>query len=119
MIHIPKVTLYTENGKRLDINCSNRLKKGYILLAIATCKSSKMDKNTSWLSLEDIKILDKFQVDKTKSKVHHHFNTTRKIFSFGYGPKYNKTGNYGYSIGRYADKTSRKKINTAEKDWVI
>ena len=63
-----------------------------------------MDKNASWLSQEDIEMLDKFQVEKTKSKVHHHFHTTGKIFIYGYGPKYKKTGNYEYSIGKYADK---------------
>ena len=119
MIHIPKVILYTENRKQLDINSNNQLKKGYILLGLETCNSSKMDKNTSWLSQEDIEMLDKFQVNKTKSKVHHHFIITGKIFSFGYGPKYEKTGNHGYSIGKYADKNSRKKITLAEKDWMI
>ena len=94
---------------RLDIISNDKLKNGYILLGLATCNSSKMDKNTSWLSQEDIEMLDKFWVNKTKSTVHHHFNTTGKIFSFGYGPKYEKTGNHGYSIGKYADKTSRKK----------
>ena len=78
-----------------------------------------MDKNTSWLSQEDIEMLDKFRVNKTKSKVHHHFNTTGKIFSFGYGPKYEKTGNHGYSIEKYVDKTSRKKITVTEKDWMF
>ena len=110
MIHIPKLTLYTENGKRLDTNSNGKLKEGYILLALVTCNSLKIDKNTSWLSQEEIEMLDKFRVDKIKSKVHHHFNTTGKIFSFGYGPKYQKTGDYGYSIGKYADKTNRKKL---------
>ena len=109
MIHIPKLTLYTENGKRLDTNSNGKLKEGYILLALVTCNSLKIDTNTSWFSQEDIEMLDKFWVNKTKSKVHHHFNTTGKIFSFGYGPKYQKTGNYGYSIGKYANKTSQKK----------
>ena len=110
MLHISKITLYTENGKQLDVNCNDKSKKGHILLGLATCNSSKMDKKKVLLSPEDVEKLNKFHIDKTKSKVNHHFNTTGKIFSFGYGTKYENTNNCSYSIGKYADKMSRKKL---------
>ena len=108
MLCISKITLYAENGKQLDANCNNKFKKGHILLGLATCNPSIMDKNSVMLSPEDIEKLNKFCIDKTKSKVNHHFNTTGKSFSFGYDPKYDKTNKYGYSIGKYADKKVKK-----------
>ena len=42
------------------------------------------------------------------------------IFSFGYGPKYDKKKKkHNYSIGIYADKTSRKKISVEESDDML
>ena len=108
MSQISKITLCTENGKRLDSNLNEKSKKGHILLGLVTSNSLKMDRNSVFLSPQDMDMLDKFRIDKTKSKFNHHFNTTGKIFSFGYGPKYEKN-DHGYSIEKYVDKTSRKK----------
>ena len=98
MSQISKITLCTENGKRLDSNLNEKSKKGHILLGLVTSNSLKMDRNSVFLSPQDMEMLDKFRIDKTKSKFNHHFNTTGKIFSFVYGPKYEKNG-HGYSIG--------------------
>ena len=73
-----------------------------------------MDRNSVFLSPQNMDMLDKFRIDKKESKASHYFNTFGKFFSFGYGPKYEKN-DHGYSIGKYADKTSRNKIKSAEK----
>ena len=88
MSHISKITLYAENRKRLDSNWNEKSKKGHILLGFVTSNSSKMDRNSVFLSPQDMNMIDKFRIDRTKSKFSHYFNTTSKIFSFGYGPKY-------------------------------
>ena len=90
MLHISKITMYAENGKRIDSNWNEKSKKGYILLGLVTSNTAKIDRESIFFSPQDINMLDKFCISKTKSKVSHHFNTTGKIFSFGYGPKYEK-----------------------------
>ena len=88
------------------------------MLGLVTSNTAKVDQETIFLSSTDIDMIDKFRINKTKSKVSHHFNTTGKIYSFGHGPKYEKN-DLGYSVGQYADKTSRKKITSEEKQQMI
>ena len=109
--HMKKITLYAENGKRLDINCKDKSKDGHILLGLLTNNLKVMENESILLSSKDIDMLEKFRINKTKMKVSHHFNTTGKIFSFGYGPKYEKTKQHGYTIGIYSDKTKKKENN--------
>ena len=84
------------------------------MLGLVISNTAKVDTDANFLSPQDVNMLDKYCIDKTKSKVSHHFNTTGKIYSFGHGPKY-ETNDLGYSVGPYADKTSRKKITQEEK----
>ena len=114
-----KITLYAENGKRLDINCKDKSKDGHILLGLLTNNLKVMENESILLSSKDIDMLEKFRINKTKMKVSHHFNTTGKIYSFGYGPKYEKTKQHGYTIGIYADKTKKKKITSSEQDHMV
>ena len=60
MSHILKITLYAENGKRLDSNWNEKSKKGHILLGLVTSNLSKMDRNLVFLSPQDMDMLDKF-----------------------------------------------------------
>ena len=117
--HMKKITLYAENGKRLDMNCNDKSKDGHILLGLATCNLKVTENESILLSLEDINMLEKFRINKTKMKVSHHFNTTGKIFSFGYGPKYEKTNQHGYTIGIYSDKMKKKKITSSEQQHML
>ena len=101
-------------ASKMANNWNDRFKEGYVLLGLATYNLSISEINSILLSSEDIEKLNKFCITKTKSKVNHHSDATGKIFSLGYGPKYEKKDKYGYSIGIFTDKTNklkRKKFN--------
>ena len=89
--HMKKNSVHAENDRQSDINCKDKSKEGHILLGLATCNLKVIENKSILLLLEDIKILEKFRISKTKMKVSHHFNTAGNFFSFGYGPKYEKT----------------------------
>ena len=64
--HMKKITLYAENGKRLDINCKDISKDGHILLGLVTCNLKVMENKSILLSTKDIDMLEKFRINKTK-----------------------------------------------------
>ena len=115
LLNHPKISLFTETGKPTNSLLNEKSIKGYILLGFATYNHNTLEDNHPLLSTNDITMLRQFRINKTNSKVSHHFNTKGTIFSFGYGPKYDKKNKHNYSIGIYADKTSRKKISAEER----
>ena len=48
----------------------------------------------------------------------HHFKTSGRIFSFGYGPKYDKNHPLNYSFDKYVDKTSSRKTTPSDIEYL-
>ena len=58
---------------------------------------------------QDINLLRKYCVNQIKGN-NFHYGTTGEIYSFGYGPKYSRDPIYKYSVGKFAKKSTVKKI---------
>ena len=86
MLKHPKICLFTQTGKSTKSFLDEKCNKGYILLGFAIYIQCTLEGNHPLLSTHVICLLKKFRINKTTSKVSHHFNTKGTIFSFGYGP---------------------------------
>ena len=87
MLNHKKICLFTETGKHTKSFLDEKCNKGYILLGFAIYNDSALKNKHPLLSPHDMCMLKKICINKTTSKVSHHFNTEGIIFSFGYGPK--------------------------------
>lgn len=99
--NLPGVVLFDEDCKRMNTQQAQRMNKAYVLLAIAE-KVQESQEFGIHFSTDDIKTCEKFWNNQIKPDGSFHFRTSGKIFSLGYGPKYQIDNNL--SIAEFAQK---------------
>ena len=110
----PGVVLFDEEGQLMTIQQAENLNRAYVLLAVAE-KVQEKKHSGIYFSREDIELCEKVWNNQIKSDGSFHFRTSGKIFSLGYGPKYQIDNNL--SLAEFAPK-KRKFTDTqlATKD---
>ena len=113
---MPGVVLFNEDGKLMTLQSATSMKKAYVLLAIVEKVQATKRFGIS-ISKNEVELCNKFWHNQIKTDGSFHFGTTGKIFSLGFGPKYNIVKNTSLSIAEFAEKKGKYATNNVdEKD---
>ena len=98
-----KLSFITESGFLIQDQQIADKNDGYVVLA--TIKhDKKLVTNSDFFSEVEISLAQKFFYNQVKKKKNdYHFNTTGRIHSFGYGPRYNQDPITKYSFAKFAN----------------
>jgi len=114
--NLPGVVFFDEDGKKMSLQSTKKMNKAYVLLAIAERVQAAQEFGIT-INSEDIKNCEKFWYNQIKTDGSFHFRTTGKIFSLGYGPKYNIVQGTNMSIAEFAQKKRKfTEIQIAARD---
>ena len=114
--NLPGVVFFDEDGKKMSLQSTKKMNKAYVLLAIAERVQAAQEFGIT-INSEDIKNCEKFWYNQIKTDGSFHFRTTGKIFSLGYGPKYNIVKGTNMSIAEFAQKKRKfTEIQIAARD---
>ena len=89
----------------------DKQEKAYVLLAMVE-KTQKLQSSKFAISNSDLLLANKLWVNQIKTDGSFHFDTSGKIFSLGFGPKYSIDEKTNLSIGEFAF----KKKNISDQD---
>ena len=103
--NLPGVVLFSEDGKLIVNHTEKSLHRSYVLLAVAE-KVQKSRHFGIFINKDEIDLCEKFWNNQIKTDGSFHFGTTGKIFSLGYGPKY-QIINDTMSVGEFAEKKQK------------
>ena len=102
-----KISFYTETGKLIEEGKYEENDTGYVILGTIQSEQSLRDLAKTF-SVDDLnlskKYLRNYQVVNSDKK--YHFETTGKIYGFGFGPVYRYNPDTKYSIEKFAKSKS-------------
>ena len=101
--NLPGVVLFNEDGKLMNIHTARNLTKAYVLLAVIQ-KVQKSREFGIFFSKNEIEMCERFWNNQIKSDGSFHFRTSGKIFSLGFGPKYQVNLDNNMSLAEFAGK---------------
>ena len=97
-----KLSFFSESGFLIQDKQIPDDNSGYVVLATIKHDSKLVSNSTSFSAAEKT-LAQKFFYNQCKKKKNdYHFNTTGRIHSFGYGPRYNQDPVTKYSFAKFA-----------------
>ena len=97
-----KLSFITESGYLIQDREIADKNDGYVVLATIKHDKKLITDSVSFSDVERM-LAQKFFYNQVKKKNDYHFNTTGRIHSFGYGPRYNQEPVTKYSFAKFAN----------------